>query len=170
MFVPIESITITGMNPRKDFDKQALKELANSIRIHGIIEPLIVRRGGKRDYELVAGERRHRAAQSITHDNKVVKKFTFSLSYKPDIKFGDEIRICTDKSDAEHMTTLHIRAKTKSTGTITDIVKYPLSLRVKDDYITVKTGEYKVLWSDIEDHRFNMKRCHLTQIVMNMKK
>ena len=63
-----ESITLTGLNPRKDFDETSLKELAESIKAHGIIEPLVVRPGGKRKYELVAGERRLRAARMLKMD------------------------------------------------------------------------------------------------------
>ena len=48
--------------PRKHFDEEKLKELAESIKIHGILEPLIVRKNGAL-YELIAGERRWRAAK-----------------------------------------------------------------------------------------------------------
>lgn len=48
--------------PRKDFDEASLEELAESIRIHGIIQPLIVTKEGER-YRIVAGERRWRAAK-----------------------------------------------------------------------------------------------------------
>ncbi len=60
--VEIKRIKLTGLNPRKDFDKEGLKELAATIEVQGIIEPLIVREKGK-NYELVAGERRLRAAK-----------------------------------------------------------------------------------------------------------
>lgn len=62
--IPLEFINVTGQNPRKAFDQEALDELKESIRAHGILEPLIVRNitGG---YELVAGERRFRAAQQL---------------------------------------------------------------------------------------------------------
>ncbi len=48
--------------PRKTFDKEKLKELSESIKKHGIIQPLVVRKKGL-NYELVAGERRLRAAK-----------------------------------------------------------------------------------------------------------
>jgi ParB family chromosome partitioning protein len=50
------------LQPRKDFAREALQELVDSIRQHGIIQPLIVRQVGTR-FELIAGERRWRAAQ-----------------------------------------------------------------------------------------------------------
>ncbi|MDY3014331.1 MAG: ParB/RepB/Spo0J family partition protein [Evtepia sp.] len=48
--------------PRRYFDPQGLAELADSIRVHGILQPLTVRRKGGGRYELIAGERRLRAA------------------------------------------------------------------------------------------------------------
>ena len=48
--------------PRKDFDEQSLQELADSISLHGIIQPLIVRKKDQH-YEIIAGERRWRAAK-----------------------------------------------------------------------------------------------------------
>jgi ParB family chromosome partitioning protein len=50
--------------PRKYFDEEALKELAASISIHGVIQPIIVRRNNER-YEIVAGERRYRASKYL---------------------------------------------------------------------------------------------------------
>jgi ParB family chromosome partitioning protein len=49
--------------PRKHFDEAALEELAASIREHGVLEPLVVRRIAADRFELIAGERRWRAAQ-----------------------------------------------------------------------------------------------------------
>ncbi|MDW8393475.1 MAG: ParB/RepB/Spo0J family partition protein [Chitinophagales bacterium] len=63
MQVPLEAIEINPFQPRHDFDPQALEELAQSIRIHGIIQPITVRRIGPRKYQLISGERRLRAAR-----------------------------------------------------------------------------------------------------------
>lgn len=60
--VPVESIRPNPYQPRNTFDKEKLKELSESIKKHGIIQPLIVRKKGL-NYELVAGERRLRAAK-----------------------------------------------------------------------------------------------------------
>lgn len=61
--VPISSIEANPFNPRSNFEKEALKELSESIRIHGIIQPLTVRKLGRDKYQLISGERRFRAAQ-----------------------------------------------------------------------------------------------------------
>ena len=62
MFLPIRSIRPNPGQPRKVFAPEALDELADSIRQHGILQPLSVRRVGNQ-YELVSGERRLRAAE-----------------------------------------------------------------------------------------------------------
>lgn len=61
VFVPARSIRPNPAQPRKVFRQEALEELAESIRRHGILQPLSVRRVGNY-YELIAGERRLRAA------------------------------------------------------------------------------------------------------------
>jgi len=62
VFLPAKSIRPNPGQPRKVFQPEALDELADSIRRHGILQPLSVRRVGT-NYELIAGERRLRAAQ-----------------------------------------------------------------------------------------------------------
>lgn len=61
--VPLEKIEVNPNQPRKDFDETALSELAASIKLHNIIQPLTVSpiAGGK--YRLIAGERRYRASK-----------------------------------------------------------------------------------------------------------
>src|SRR5437773_3554010 len=60
--VNLANIVPSALQPRKDFGAEALQELIDSIRQHGIIQPLIIRQMGAR-FELIAGERRWRAAQ-----------------------------------------------------------------------------------------------------------
>ena len=62
--VKLSTIISSPLQPRKNFEAEALRELVDSIRQHGIIQPLIVRRVDGR-HELIAGERRWRAAQEI---------------------------------------------------------------------------------------------------------
>ena len=58
----INEISPSKVQPRKDFNEQQLKELSDSIKEKGVIEPLLVRRS-ENGYELIAGERRWRAAR-----------------------------------------------------------------------------------------------------------
>ena len=59
----IDSIEANPFNPRTNFEKSALDELSQSISIHGIIQPLTVRKLGRDKYQLISGERRFRASQ-----------------------------------------------------------------------------------------------------------
>lgn len=61
--IPISQISPCSFQPRKDFAPEALQELADSIREQGVLQPLLVRRLNGSRYELIAGERRWRAAQ-----------------------------------------------------------------------------------------------------------
>ena len=66
--IPIEWLKPGQFQPRTHFEPGALAELANSIRTQGIIQPLIVRPIGERQYEIIAGERRWRASQQAGLD------------------------------------------------------------------------------------------------------
>jgi ParB family chromosome partitioning protein len=63
--VDIRDLRPNPYQPRRDFNEEKLEELAQSVREHGIIQPLIVRRSAVRGYDIVAGERRFRAAQMV---------------------------------------------------------------------------------------------------------
>jgi ParB family transcriptional regulator, chromosome partitioning protein len=61
--IPIDSIVINPKQPRRDFDEQALNELAASIKLHDIIQPITVSELPGRKYQLISGERRYRASK-----------------------------------------------------------------------------------------------------------
>jgi len=60
--VNVREIDTNALQPRKQFEETSLQELAESIRVHGIVQPLIVKQKGNR-YMIIAGERRFRAAR-----------------------------------------------------------------------------------------------------------
>jgi ParB family chromosome partitioning protein len=62
--VPVEAIEHNPYQPRKAFDEDELSSLGESIRNHGVLQPLVVRQVGDR-YQLIAGERRLRAARAV---------------------------------------------------------------------------------------------------------
>ena len=75
--VPVEKIYPNPNQPRKSFQEEKLIELANSIKTKGLVQPLIVRKkkGTKESFEIVAGERRWRAAQRAQiHELPVIVK------------------------------------------------------------------------------------------------
>jgi len=78
LLVPVEKLVPNPNQPRRDFQPEALQELAASIRTRGVIQPLIVRDMGDGRFEIVAGERRWRAAQlAQVHELPViVRDFT----------------------------------------------------------------------------------------------
>jgi ParB family transcriptional regulator, chromosome partitioning protein len=61
--LPVENIETNPKQPRRDFDEQSLKELAESIRLHDIIQPITVSKLHGNKYRLISGERRLRAAK-----------------------------------------------------------------------------------------------------------
>ena len=63
LFLPISQVESCSSQPRKQFDPEALSDLADSIRQHGIIQPLTVRKLQSGYYQIIAGERRWRAAR-----------------------------------------------------------------------------------------------------------
>lgn len=61
--IPVKQIEANPFQPRTDFEEQALQELVDSIKEHGIIQPVTVRKLGFDKYQLISGERRFRASQ-----------------------------------------------------------------------------------------------------------
>ncbi|MEQ8424116.1 MAG: ParB/RepB/Spo0J family partition protein [Cyclobacteriaceae bacterium] len=59
----LTEIQVNPFQPRKNFEQEALKELADSIKVHGIIQPLTVRKLSTNQYQLISGERRFQAAK-----------------------------------------------------------------------------------------------------------
>ena len=76
LMIDIDSIIPNRFQPRLTFDETELNNLANSIKEHGIIQPLVLRRLNDK-YEIIAGERRYKAAQlaGLTHVPAIIKDF-----------------------------------------------------------------------------------------------
>ena len=127
ILIPIEKIFRDETQPRKEFDKEKIGELAQSIKKNGLIQPLIVTKRGSDNYVLVAGERRWRAAQ-IT-DLKVLPalllpedldKDEISLIeniQREDLKVIEEAKAyqrLIEKNDYTHETLSNIVGKSRS--------------------------------------------------------
>lgn len=78
--INIENIYVSPLQPRKEFDEEAIKALSASIKEKGVLQPLIVRRDDKGNYELIAGERRLRAAKEagLTEVPVIIKELNDS--------------------------------------------------------------------------------------------
>ena len=61
--IEISNISPNPFQPRLDFDKEPLLELANSIKEHGIIQPITVRKIGRNEFQIISGERRYQASK-----------------------------------------------------------------------------------------------------------
>jgi ParB family chromosome partitioning protein len=61
--IAIEEIETNPFQPRQHFDQEALKELSESIQVHGIIQPITVRKLSRNQYQLISGERRFQASK-----------------------------------------------------------------------------------------------------------
>jgi len=61
--LPLSVIEVNPFQPRNEFDEEALEELAASIKLHGLIQPITVRRMNAKSYQLISGERRLRASK-----------------------------------------------------------------------------------------------------------
>ena len=117
--LPIASIGPLPGNPRKHFDETALEELAASIAARGVIQPIIVRPKAKGRYELVAGERRWRAAQkALLHqipalvrelsDREVMALALIENLQREDLNPVEEARAYQRLSEEEGMTQAEI--------------------------------------------------------------
>jgi ParB family chromosome partitioning protein len=61
--IDVKQIEANPFQPRTHFEKEALIDLSNSIKVHGIIQPVTVRKMGYDKFQLISGERRFRASQ-----------------------------------------------------------------------------------------------------------
>lgn len=92
--IPIERIQRNPHQPRKQFDKESLEELAESIRKHGVLQPVIVREYGE-NFELIAGERRWLAAKQAGLTNipcrvvDVIDKTAIEFAFEENMKRKD---------------------------------------------------------------------------------
>lgn len=62
--IPMDEIEVNPFQPRSHFDQESIQELAESIRVHGIIQPITVRKLSPHQYQLISGERRFQASKS----------------------------------------------------------------------------------------------------------
>ncbi|QUL37285.1 ParB/RepB/Spo0J family partition protein [Erythrobacter sp. JK5] len=121
---PLKTLSIASIeplpnNPRKHFDEAALDELASSIAVRGVIQPIIVRPKGNGRFELVAGERRWRAAQKARlheipalvrelDDREVMALALIENLQREDLNPVEEARAYQTLSDDEGMTQAEI--------------------------------------------------------------
>ena len=103
LYLPISQVESCSSQPRKHFDEASLAELADSIREHGIIQPLTVRKLASGYYQIIAGERRWRAAKQAgltevpaviieADDRKVMDVYVIENLQREDLNPAEEAR------------------------------------------------------------------------------
>jgi len=145
----VEKIVPQRGQPRRNFEAKALGELAESIKEHGIIEPLVVRKVGPDKFELIAGERRWRASQraGLREVPVVVKDVTesevFELALIENVQREDlnpvELAEALDRLIKEHGYTHETLASRlgKDRSTISNALRLlRLPPRVRDKVVT----------------------------------
>ncbi|MGB7372495.1 ParB/RepB/Spo0J family partition protein [Erythrobacter sp.] len=153
---PLRMISLSAIdplddNPRKHFDETALEELAASIAKRGVIQPIIVRPRGNGRYQLVAGERRWRAAQKARlheipalvrelEESEVVALALIENLQREDLNPVEEARAYQRLSDRDGMTQAEIaRMVEKSRSHVANVQRL---LALPDDVLDlVESGE-----------------------------
>ena len=76
--IPIDNIVPNRFQPRTVFAEDKIEELARTIHIHGIIQPIVIRQFEENKYEIIAGERRYRAMKKLGWDEvpAIIKNLT----------------------------------------------------------------------------------------------
>ena len=120
--IPINEIRPNPYQPRKSFNEEALRELSESIKNHGVFQPIIVKKG-IRGYDLIAGERRLRASKMAGLDKipAIVKDFS-----------DDEMReiALLENIQRENLTAIELAWAYKGIIDILDIRQEDLALRI----------------------------------------
>ncbi len=120
--VPLKSIRPNPLQPRHHFDKTALAELAESIRTQGVLQPVLLR-PAKGGYELIAGERRFRAAQlaglaeipalvRVVNDEKALELAIIENLQRDDLNPIEQARAFQDLASRFNLTQEQIAART----------------------------------------------------------
>ena len=120
--ISVSRLEARAEQPRKNVDQQSLQALAESIRTHGVLQPLIVRESGNGFYQIVAGERRFRAAKLagltevpvvvVTTDDLTTAQLALVENVqREDLNAAEEAFAYRELSEVWHMTQEEIAAK-----------------------------------------------------------
>jgi ParB family chromosome partitioning protein len=142
--VDINKIKILNENPRTNFDNEKLKELADSIRERGILQPLVCKQNGE-EYILIAGERRLRAAKIVglkeipiilreTENDEIKIEQVIENLQREDLSAEDKYSAFKKMRDNE----LSVKEISKKTGVNSSVVSSILALEYLDNSIRLR--------------------------------
>lgn len=90
--IPLSDIHMNPQQPRKYFDDLSLQELAHSIQDKGVLQPLLIRRREIGGFELIAGERRYRALQSLQIEHAPCRQLKISSNESVEVALLENIQ------------------------------------------------------------------------------
>jgi ParB family transcriptional regulator, chromosome partitioning protein len=133
--IPLEQIEVNPFQPRHDFDEKALSELSDSIRHHGIIQPVTLRKIGIKKYQLIAGERRLRAARMadltevpafirVANDEEMLEMALIENTHREDLNAIEVALNYSRLMDECHLTQEQLAEKvSKDRSTVTNYLR-----------------------------------------------
>ncbi len=169
--VDIDLLQPNRFQPRKKFDQESLKELANSIKENGVIQPIIVRKLENGKYEIIAGERRWKASflaglEKVPviikdeDDNNLLQLALIENIHREDLSPIEEARALKQLSEEFKLTHEEIGKKMgKSRGYITNMIRIlslPEEIKELIEEGTLKIGQVRPLIG-IEDKNLQIK-------------
>jgi ParB family chromosome partitioning protein len=163
--IAIEKLEPNPKQPRQEFDPVPLQELANSIQEKGIIQPILVRKKGPDQFEIIAGERRWRAAQMAglkeipaiikdTHDQEVLELALIENIQRENLNVVEEAEAYDFLIKKYNLTQSDLATKVgKDRATVANVLRIlqlQPSVRQKVSRNELSLGQAKVLLS-VED-------------------
>ena len=133
--LPVEFLIRGEYQPRRDMSSEALDELARSIKLHGVMQPIVVRKIEHQKYEIIAGERRWRAAQLAgldevpaleknVSDNAALAMSLIENIQREDLNAIEEARALSRLQEEFNLTQQEVAdAVSKSRSTVTNLIR-----------------------------------------------
>ena len=159
--IPVDEIQPNPFQPRESFEKESLKELADSIKDASVIQPIVVRRHGK-GYQIIAGERRWRAAQIAG-----LKEILSIIKDVPEGRVLLESLIENlhrkDLTDIERENAIHELWENNETLGFKTIVELAKKLGVRPDYISRHLDAWEIRHEEHVDQRVSTDAIRVTR-------
>jgi ParB family chromosome partitioning protein len=174
--LPVDAIQVNAEQPRRNFDEDRLEELAASMRRNGILQPLLVRRKGE-TFELIAGERRLRAARMLgletvpvhvreAHDSEMLRLAILENVQREDLNPIEEARAYQRLIDEFDMTQLNVAEQLGKTRQVIHntlrLLNLPASLQARLESGELTAGHARALLAadslEEQEHIANLVR------------
>ena len=160
--LPVEFLIRGEYQPRRDMSSEALDELARSIKLHGVMQPIVVRKIEHQKYEIIAGERRWRAAQLAgldevpaleknVSDNAALAMSLIENIQREDLNAIEEARALSRLQEEFNLTQQEVAdAVSKSRSTVTNLMllmSLEKEVRKLLEHGDLEMGHARALWA-----------------------